>query len=77
MANKIQALISLYNHRKHFFNNHPDFYRTVRDSFGKEQHAGTKIKISIEEDGIIKEIEIEVSNSDLSFMNALANLLRE
>lgn len=78
MANKLQSLITLYNNRKNFFNNHPDLYRTMKDSLGKEQHVGTKIKISItEENGGLNETEIILSEADLPFMNALANILKE
>lgn len=44
---KLQKLITLFNERKNFFNNHPDTYRFIKNTFGNKLLVGTKITISV------------------------------
>ena len=75
---KLQKLITLFNKRKTFFNNHPDSYRFLRDTFGKKLPEGTEIQIIVK---VPQETEtstqIILQNSDKKFVDSISDILAE
>ena len=75
---KLQKLITLFNERKTFFNNHPDSYRFLCDTFGKKLPEGTEIQIIVK---VPQETEtstqIILQNSDKKFVDSISDILAE
>ena len=76
MSNKLQGVITLFNERKTFFNNHPDTYQFMRDILGEELPEGTVIEISVtrptEED---KTNMLIVEKEDKRFVDSISDIL--
>lgn len=75
---KLQKLITLFNERKTFFNNHPDSYRFLRDNFGKKLPEGTEIQVILkvpQEEEVSTKIIVE--NSDKKFVDSISDILAE
>lgn len=76
MNNKLQKLITLFNERKNFFNNHPDLYRFIKKTFGNKMPVGTKITITVQRtDGEMQEASFGVDEQDKKFIDALIGLI--
>ena len=41
MSIKLQKLVTLFNERKNFFNNHPDAYKFLKADLGSKLPVGT------------------------------------
>lgn len=75
---KLQKLITLFNERKTFFNNHPDTYRFMRDTLGRKMPEGTCIEISVKVPGEEKvSTEINIDKTDKKFVDSLSDILKE
>ena len=75
---KLQKLISLFNERKNFFNGHPESYRFMKDTFGKELPEGTEIQIIVKKpQGDISSTEIRLQESDKKFFDNICSILAD
>ena len=75
---KLQKLISLFNERKTFFNNHPDAYKFLHESFGQELPIGTKIELSVQKPGgEVEAVKFEVQEVDKKFVDSLSDILKK
>ena len=75
---KLQKMISLFNERKNFFNNHPDAYRFMHKNMGQEIPVGTKITISMEKpSGGTESVDIIVESVDKKFVDSLSDILKK
>ena len=75
---KLQKLITLFNERKNFFNNHPDSYRFMKDTFGKKLPIGTEIQVIVKEPQ--KEetaTKIIIQEIDKKFIDSACDILGE
>ena len=75
---KLQKLITLFNERKTFFNNHPDSYWFLRDTFGKKLPVGTEIQVIVK---VPQEKEtstqIIIQDVDKKFVDSISDILGE
>ena len=77
MTNKLQGLITLFNERKTFFNNHPDAYRFMRDVLGGMIPEGTEIEISVKSpEGKKASTTIKIDEVDKKFVDGLSDILK-
>ena len=75
---KLQKVISLFNERKNFFNNHPDAYRFMLDNFGQDIPVGTEIEISINKNSAQSEkTKIKIEQADKRFIDSLTDILKK
>ncbi len=73
---KLQKLITLFNERKNFFNNHPDSYKFMRDTFGKKLPEGTHIEVIVKTpQGDVSDTTIVLEESDKKFMDSISDIL--
>ncbi len=73
---KLQKLITLFNERKNFFNNHPESYRFMRDTFGKKLPEGTEIQVVVKRpDEGIETTKIVIEEIDKKFVDSISDLL--
>lgn len=73
---KIQKLITLFNERKKFFNNHPSTYAFLKDSLGNKLPIGTEITISVQKPGEnAKDVKFKVEEIDKKFIDSLSDIL--
>ena len=75
---KLQKLISLFNERKNFFNNHPDVYRYMRETFGQELSVGTELEIIVKKTtGQTESVKFKVEEHDKKFVDSLSDILKK
>ena len=75
---KLQKLITLFNERKNFFNNHPDTYRFITNTFGNKLPVGTKITISVQKPNEnAKSVALDVEEVDKKFLDSLGDILNK
>lgn len=75
---KLQKLISLFNERKNFFNNHPDAYRFMTDIVGQGIPVGTEIEIMVKKpDSQSEKVKIKVDDIDKKFVDNLSDIVRK
>lgn len=75
---KLQKIISLFNERKTFFNNHPDAYRFMCDTMGQELPVGTEIEISVKKpSGQAEKVKIRVEEVDKKFVDSFSDILKK
>ena len=75
---KLQKLISLFNERKNFFNNHPDSYRFMKDTFGRKLPEGTQIQVKvIRPDAELSGTTITIQEPDKKFFDSLSDILAD
>lgn len=73
---KLQKLITAFNERKTFFNNHPDSYRFITNNFGTNVPVGSKITISVEKPGEdVQTVDIIVDEKDKKFIDSVSDIL--
>ena len=73
---KLQKLITLFNERKNFFNNHPDTYAFLKDNLGNKLPIGTEIVISVQRPGEnAKDVKLKVEEIDKKFLDSLSDIL--
>lgn len=73
---KLQKLITLYNERKNFFNNHPDAYAFLKNTLGSKLSVGTEITINIQKPGEnVQNVTIKVEEVDKKFLDSLSDVL--
>lgn len=73
---KLQKLITLFNERKTFFNNHPDTYRFVREVFGTEIEEGTEIQVIVKQpQKQAVSTEMVLQSSDMKFVDSIREIL--
>lgn len=73
---KLQKLITLFNERKNFFNNHPDTYAFLKDNLGDRLPVGTEIAVTIQKPGDeIKTVKFKVEEVDKKFLDAASDIL--
>ena len=73
---KLQKLITLFNEKKNFFNNHPDSYRFMRETFGKKLPEGTQIQVIVTNpEGEVSSTTIEIQAPDKKFMDGISDIL--
>lgn len=74
---KLQKIISLFNERKNFFNNHPDTYRFMLDNFGKEMPVGTEIEVIVKRpDKTAQSNKLSIEPVDKKFIDSLTDILK-
>ena len=75
---KLQKVISLFNERKNFFNNHPDVYRFIGDTFGQQLPVGTQIEIKVQKpSGLAELVQFQVQPVDKKFVDSLSDILKK
>ena len=75
---KLQKLITLFNERKTFFNNHPDTYRFMCDTFGKKLPVGTEIQVIVKvPQGEETSTQIIIQDVDKKFVDSISDILGE
>ncbi len=76
MNNKLKKIITLFNHRKAFFNKHPELYRFIKQNLGTKMPEETKISIIIQRPNEQKqEVEFTVEEQDKEFLEAFSDIL--
>ncbi len=74
----IKDVIGLIQHKKDFFNGHPDTYRFILDNFGHKQEKGTAVEIKmIKSSGEETVTRMTFTEQDIPFLNAVSNILSE
>ena len=74
----LQKLITIFNERKNFFNNHPDTYRYVKNTFGEKLPVGTQIAIKVRKpDEEAKCVKFVVGEIDKKFLDSISDVLKE
>lgn len=75
--NKLQKLITLFNERKNFFNNHPDTYVLLKETLGEKLPIGTEVTITVKKPSEnAKEVKFEVEEIDKKFLDSLSDVLK-
>ena len=75
---KLQKLITIFNERKNFFNNHPDTYRYVKNTFGEKLPVGTKISISVQTPNeSVQNVEFTVEEIDKKFLDSFSDVISD
>jgi len=75
---KLQKLISLFNERKNFFNNHPDAYRFMTDTVGQGLPEGTEIEIMVKKpDAQPEKVKIKVDKIDKKFVDNFSDIVKK
>ncbi len=75
---KLNKIISLFNERKNFFNNHPDLYRFMCDNVAQGLPLGTEIEVKIKrESGKAESVKFEVQEVDKKFVDSFADILKK
>lgn len=78
MSMKLQKLITLFNERKNFFNNHPDTYQFIKKNLGTKLPVGTKVTITIQQPNEnAKSVEFKAEDVDKKFLDSLSDILGE
>lgn len=73
---KLQKLITLFNERKNFFNNHPDAYAFLKNNLGTKLPVGTEITINVYKPGENKkDVKLKVEEIDKKFLDSLSDIL--
>ena len=73
---KLQKLITLFNERKNFFNNHPDTYVFLKKTLGTRLPIGTEITINVQKPGEnVQNVTIKVEEVDKKFLDSLSEVL--
>ena len=73
---KLQKLITAFNERKTFFNNHPDAYQFINKEFGSNVPIDSKITISVEKPGGgVESVDVIVTEKDKKFIDSLSDIL--
>ena len=73
---KLQKLITAFNERKTFFNNHPEAYQFINKSFGTNVPVGSKITISMEKpNGGAETVDIIIDEKDKKFVDSVSDIL--
>ena len=73
---KLQKLITLFNERRTFFNNHPDSYKFMREIFAKKLPEGTELEIIVRTpDGEVTSTKMEVLQADKKFLDSFGDIL--
>lgn len=76
MNTKFQKLITLFNERKNFFNNHPDTYAFLKDTLGSKLPIGTELTITVQKPGeSAQEVKFKVEEVDKKFLDSLSDIL--
>lgn len=76
MSIKLQKLVTLFNERKNFFNNHPDAYKFFKTDLGSKLPVGTNVTITIQKPGqAAKDVNIKVEEIDKKFLDSLSDIL--
>lgn len=74
---KLQKLITLFNERKNFFNNHPDTYALLKETLGEKLPIGTEVTITVKKPSEnAKEVKFEVEEIDKKFLDSLSDVLK-
>lgn len=72
---KLQKLIAVFNERKTFFNNHPEFYRFVLKTLEEKPEEGTEIELVIRKpQGEAVSERIVLDPQDMKFMDSICEL---
>lgn len=75
---KLQKLITLFNERKNFFNNHPDTYRFMRGTLGQRLPEGTEIQVIVKTpDGKEEFTNIVLEATDKKFFDSVSDILAD
>ena len=75
---KLQKLISLFNERKNFFNNHPNAYRFMTDTVGQGLPEGTEIEIMVKKpDAQPEKVRIKVDKIDKKFVDNFSDIVKK
>ena len=75
---KLQKLISLFNERKNFFNNHPNAYRFMTDTVGQGLPEGTEIEIMVKKpDAQPEKVKIKVDKIDKKFVDNFSDIVKK
>ena len=75
---KLQKLITVFNERKNFFNNHPESYRFMRETLGKKLPLGTEIQVIVKTPkGEERSTTITIQEIDKKFMDSVSDILAE
>lgn len=75
---KLQKLITIFNERKNFFNNHPDTYKYVKNTFGEKLPVGTQISISVQKPNeAAKNVEFTVTDVDKRFLDSFSDMVSD
>ena len=78
MGMKFQKILTIFNERKTFFNNHPETYAFIRKNLGNRLPVGTKVTISIQlPDEEAKSVSFEAEEVDKKFLDSLSDVLSE
>lgn len=73
---KLDKIITLFNERKNFFNNHPDSYQFVRKVFGEKLPVGAEIEIIVKKGSQQEEsTKIVVEEVDKKFVDSFCDIL--
>ena len=73
---KLQKLITLFNERRTFFNNHPDSYRFMRETFAQKLPEGTELEIIVKvPNGEVTSTKMEVLQEDKKFLDSFSDIL--
>ena len=73
---KLQKLITLFNERKNFFNNHPDTYVFLKNNLGSKLPIGTEITISVHKmGGNAEDVKLKIEETDKKFLDSLSDIL--
>ena len=74
---KLQKLITLFNERKNFFNNHPDAYRFMLDNFQDKLPVGTELDISVKRpSGKAESVRVIIDEKDKKFVDCISDVLK-
>lgn len=74
----IKSLISILQHKKAFFDGHPDTYRFVIDNFGSKQEIGTTVEIKMTKpSGEATFTSMSFTESDMPFLDSVSSVLSD
>lgn len=72
---KLQRLITVFNERKTFFNNHPNLYQFALKTAAEKLEEGTEIELMIRKpqgEAVSEKIVLEAQ--DMKFMDSICEL---
>lgn len=73
---KLQKIITLFNERKNFFNNHPESYAFLKNNLGSKLPVGTNIVITVEKPSeTVQSVQLKVEDVDKKFLDSLSDIL--
>ena len=75
---KLQKVITLFNERKNFFNNHPDAYNYMNEIVGQGIPLGTEIEIKVKKPNEQSEsVKIKIEEIDKKFIDSFSDILKK